>query len=185
MRHAAIPGLFAILLAGGCTMQTDGVASAAAASDGPTAQAELASADGSGVGMATLTETGDGLSVEVVVLGLAPGGVHGLHIHTVGRCDAPDFASAGGHWNPTAMKHGSEAPSGPHMGDMPNLTVAADGTGRLAFSIPAARLASGVQPLLDADGAAVVLHATADDYRTDPAGNSGARIACAIIRARP
>lgn len=101
-----------------------------------------------------------------------------VSIYTIGRCDTPGFTSAGPHWNPTGKMHGRDAPNGPHMGDLPNLIAGTDGNGRLEATIPGARLEGGATPLLDADGAAIVIHATADDCRTDPSGNSGARIAC-------
>ena len=106
-----------------------------------------------------------------------PAGVHGVHIHTTGKCDAPDFTTAGGHWNPTGKMHGSENPMGPHEGDLPNLTVGADGSGNLTFTVAGASLAT----MLDADGAAFVVHAGSDDYKTDPSGNSGGRIACGVF----
>jgi Cu-Zn family superoxide dismutase len=107
-----------------------------------------------------------------------PPGTHGAHVHMVGRCDAPDFASAGGHWNPTAMKHGAMNPQGPHQGDLPNLVIANDGRGTIAATIPGATLAA----LMDADGAAMVVHAQPDDLKTDPSGNSGGRIACGVFQ---
>jgi Cu-Zn family superoxide dismutase len=99
---------------------------------------------------------------------MAPG-IYGAHIHTTGRCDPPGFESAGGHWNPTARKHGMQNPQGRHAGDLPNLQIGANGVGRLVYSVESATLQGGVHPLLDADGAAIVLHAGADDHRTDPA----------------
>ena len=96
----------------------------------------------------------------------------------MGRCDPPDFASAGAHWNPAGKKHGMNNPAGPHAGDMPNVEVAANGVLSATLTLAGASMAS----LLDADGAALVIHAVADDYVTDPSGNSGARIACAVIQ---
>ena len=104
-------------------------------------------------------------------------GIHGLHVHTIGRCDAPGFTTAGPHWNPVGAKHGFNNPAGPHKGDLPNVSVAANGVVQEAVSLPGATFGS----LLDADGAALVLHATRDDYATDPSGNSGDRIACAVL----
>jgi len=120
--------------------------------------------------------------VRVAATGLPPG-PHGAHLHAVGRCDPPDFSSAGPHWNPTNRQHGTDNPAGPHMGDMPNLTAAQDGSGTIDFTVRGATMQGGQQALLDADGAALVIHADADDYRTDPSGNSGGRIACAVIGA--
>ena len=142
------------------------------------ATATLHLADGTEAGRATVRETPGGLHVMLDVHGLRPG-VHGAHLHTIGRCDPPDFASAGGHWNPTGMKHGSMNPQGPHEGDLPNLTVAADGRGALSADIAGARFDS----LIDADGAVMVVHADPDDLKTDPAGNSGGRIACGVLTA--
>lgn len=144
------------------------------------ASAPLVDASGATKGMATVAETPDGLRLIVEASGLASG-PHGLHIHSIGRCDPPDFTSAGPHWNPTGKMHGRDAPNGPHMGDFPNLIVGTDGSGRLEAVLPGARLASGSTPLLDADGAAIVIHAAADDYKTDPSGNSGARVACGVF----
>jgi Cu-Zn family superoxide dismutase len=108
--------------------------------------------------------------------------VHGTHLHATGRCDPPGFTTAGGHLNPAARQHGLRNPAGPHLGDLPNLTVAANGTGRMEATI-AATLTPGQAPLFDADGTALVVHAGPDDMVTDPAGNSGARIACTVIAA--
>src|SRR3546814_17178715 len=114
------------------------------------------------------------LVVNATVSGLKPGS-YGFHLHGVGKCDKPDFTSAGAHWNPTGRKHGTESPQGHHMGDLPNLVVAASGSGTLQQKIPVARLKGGDHPLLDADGAAAVLHARPAEYKTEPAGASGSR----------
>ena len=143
---------------------------------GRVATAALTTATGKDVGKVTVREEEGGLSIAVSVRDLPPG-MHGAHLHTVGKCDAPDFASAGGHWNPTGMKHGSMNPQGPHEGDMPNLMVGADGTGKLTAKIAGASF----DALMDADGAAMVVHAGADDLKTDPSGNSGARLACGVL----
>jgi len=140
------------------------------------AQADLRTSAGADAGKAIAEVEGDGLKVTVDVVGI-PAGVHGVHVHTTGKCDSPDFATAGGHWNPTTHKHGLENAEGPHAGDMPNLTVGADGRGQIAFKLPAGTLAG----LLDADGAAFVVHAGPDDMKTDPSGNSGGRIACGVF----
>jgi Cu-Zn family superoxide dismutase len=106
-------------------------------------------------------------------------------VHGVGRCDGPDFTSAGPHWNPAGKKHGMNNPEGPHAGDLPNIEVAANGTVVATLTLPGASLfapPSAPGALLDADGASLVIHAAADDYLTDPSGNSGPRIACAVIR---
>lgn len=130
------------------------------------------------MGTITATAMGDGVHVVLSAKGMPPG-VHGAHIHTVGKCDAPDFTTAGGHWNPTAAKHGTMHGPG-HAGDLPNLTIAADGTGKLEAHSPSGTFVD----MLDADGAAFVVHAAPDDMMTDPSGNSGARIACGVFAPR-
>ena len=98
----------------------------------------------------------------------------------MGSCEAPDFGSAGGHWNPTNRQHGTDNPDGPHAGDLSNITVGSDSMATLEQVTPGGML-QGESGLLDADGASVVIHETADDYRTDPSGNSGDRIACGVL----
>lgn len=147
--------------------------------NGAGATATLHTADGAEVGTAMAMEVAGGLRYTLDVRGL-PAGTHGAHVHTVGRCDAPDFTTAGGHWNPTAAKHGSMNPAGPHEGDLPNLLIGSDGRGTLGVTIPGGTIAT----LLDTDGAAIVVHAGPDDLMTDPAGNSGGRIACGVFAAR-
>lgn len=142
------------------------------------AQADIQMADGTGVGTAVAEEVDGAIRVMVEVHGMTRG-IHGIHIHTVGKCEGPDFASAGGHWNPTAHQHGKDNPMGPHAGDMPNLSVGEDGRDRTIFKLPGGTFAG----LMDADGAAIVIHANADDYKTDPSGNSGGRIACGVFHA--
>ncbi len=144
---------------------------------GARAVAPLHLASGADAGRATATEVAGGLRVTVDAKGLPPG-THGAHIHTTGRCDPPGFETAGGHWNPLMKKHGAMNPQGPHEGDMPNLVVDSRGRGTVAAVIPGATMAG----LLDPDGAALVIHANADDLATDPSGNSGARIACGVFQ---
>jgi superoxide dismutase, Cu-Zn family len=142
---------------------------------------EVHRADGQLAARAMIWPSTLGIEVRVQAAGL-PAGHYGVHLHTVGRCDGPGFDSAGPHWNPTARQHGKLNPQGHHLGDLDNLDVDESGAGRLEFRIPGAAI-SGAEGLLDADGAALVIHAAADDYRTDPSGNSGARIACGVFRA--
>ena len=149
----------------------------AGASAGVTAR--VVDAGGRELGVLTFADAGAAISVDGTLRGLPPG-VHGMHIHAVGRCDAPDFASAGPHWSPTPKQHGSTNEAGPHHGDLMNVTVGADSSAVVKMSTPAGSL-RGDNPLLDADGAAIVIHATADDYKTDPSGNSGARLACGVV----
>src|SRR4051794_38440738 len=141
------------------------------------ATADLMMADGTLVGTATFTGMDGGTQVTVDAFNMPPGD-HGIHIHMTGQCDGPDFASAGGHLNPTGMQHGLDNPQGPHAGDFPNLTVADDGTGTLDYMSPAT-----MDEIFDADGSALVVHANPDDEMTDPSGNSGPRIACGVITA--
>ena len=140
----------------------------------------LVNSAGQPVGSVRMWETPGGVTFRILASGL-PHGNHGLHAHTTGRCDLPGFASAGAHWNPSGARHGFNNPAGPHRGDLPNVTVAANGVLSEAVSLPGASFTD----LLDADGSALVLHAAPDDYATDPSGNSGDRIACAVITAVP
>jgi Cu-Zn family superoxide dismutase len=132
---------------------------------------------GAPIGTVRAWQTAGGVSFRIYAAGL-PHGIHGLHVHAVGRCDPPGFTSAGGHWNPASRQHGMNNPQGPHAGDLPNVEVSANGVLSTTVTLPNASLAA----LVDADGAALVLHEKADDYATDPSGNSGARIACAILQ---
>ena len=180
MRHIATLCLLGSAAAlAGCMADMGGKPKGAMAP--PPVSATLTSDTGVVLATATFTQAKDGIRLVVDGKGLTPG-EHGLHIHAVGRCEAPGFTSAGPHWNPTGMKHGKDAPGGPHMGDIPNLVVGADGTGHLAATIPG-MISGGANPLIDADGAAIVIHAAANDYKTDPSGNSGGRIACGVINA--
>ena len=140
---------------------------------GRIATAQLVTSTGAPAGRATAREVAGGVRVTLDVRGLPPG-THGAHVHTTGRCDAPSFESAGPHWNPASTKHGTMNPQGPHAGDMPNLEIGHDGRGTLGVTLAGATL----DGMLDADGSAMMVHATADDLMTDPSGNSGARIAC-------
>lgn len=144
-----------------------------------TVAAKILDASGADKGTATLAVAG-GVTRLLVDVREMPPGTHGLHIHTVGRCDAPGFESAGDHWNPTGRQHGMNNPQGKHSGDFKNLVVGKDGKGSLSSDVP-----GDLASLIDADGAAIVVHATADDYRTDPSGKSGGRIACGVFTAAP
>lgn len=140
--------------------------------------------DAAGRDLGTLTVRGEEAGIAIFgTLGGLPPGTHGVHVHDTGRCEAP-FESAGNHWNPTNRQHGRENPGGPHLGDLPNLIVPEDSTVVLQVMIAGGTL-RGANALLDQDGAAVVIHAGPDDERTDPAGNSGRRIACGVITSGP
>lgn len=135
----------------------------------PSAAIPLVASDGAVVGSVTINRDG---SATIGVTRLAPG-AHGLHLHAKGRCEGPGFTSAGAHWNPAGHQHGRDNPLGSHAGDLPNLFV--DTSGRASLRV---MLLPGHN---DADGSALIVHAKPDDYRTDPSGASGERIACAVI----
>lgn len=147
----------------------------------PQARGTFVDASGVSVGWLRLTEDRRGdVHVNVHVNGLAAG-LHGIHIHAVGSC-SPTFAAAGGHYNPLAHQHGLENPSGPHAGDLPNLSVNGAGVGHLDASTDRVTLSEGGATLFDADGSAFIIHANPDDQVTDAGnGGSGARIACAVV----
>jgi superoxide dismutase, Cu-Zn family len=146
--------------------------------DSTRATAPMRDASGRDIGTLTLSEGANGITVSGRLTGLTPGD-HGIHIHMTGQC-TPPFTSAGGHWNPTTKQHGSQNPQGPHLGDMPNLTVGSDSSANVQLTTAGGTL-RGTNGLLDTDGAAVVVHAKADDMKTDPSGNSGDRIACGVV----
>ena len=159
------------------------LAAAPAASRAPrsSAVARLFNVDGRQVGKATIAEYGGRLHLTLNVQHQAPGD-HGLHIHTIGVCAPPEFASAGGHWNPTMHQHGTQNPMGPHAGDMPDLHIGENGRGSARVDLGAGSLSGGASPLLDADGASIVIHEKADDMKTDPSGNSGKRLVCGAFK---
>ena len=138
--------------------------------------------DGALLGSVMVSEDPGGLVMNVSAIAM-PAGVHGIHLHEKGLCEGPKFASAGAHWNPGAKQHGRDNPAGPHVGDLANLTVAADGTAKSSIPVAGVKTASGAMMLADADGTALVVHAKPDDYKTDPSGDSGDRIACAVLAA--
>lgn len=145
---------------------------------------ELRNASGASVGTANLTQVGGVVRIVLDAKGLTPG-LHAVHIHAVGKCDPPDFTSAGPHFNPTGKQHGALNPQGSHAGDLPNLNVGSDGNGRLETATEQLSLGTGAASLWDADGSALVVHAAPDDFKTDPTGNSGARVACGVVMKSP
>ena len=155
-------------------------APAAPATAVPLAVADLILADGKPAGTASIAIENGKAKLTINFMGLPPG-THGLHIHTVGTCTAPDFASAGGHLNPGGHEHGTMNPKGSHMGDLSNIPVGPTGqvAGSMEMLAPPEALA---EALFDADGSSIVIHAGQDDYKTDPSGASGARIACGVFR---
>jgi superoxide dismutase, Cu-Zn family len=160
-----------VILTAACSMSTEQASQATA---------ELKDKDGKAVGVATFRESSGGVTVDVNVKGLTPG-LHAVHVHAVGRCDAPAFTSAGGHFNPAQKKHGYKSPEGAHAGDLPNMLVAKDGTGRFESFTDGMTLKPGATSVFDKDGSALVIHAGVDDNVTDPTGNAGDRAACGII----
>jgi Cu-Zn family superoxide dismutase len=142
---------------------------------------------GSPIGTAELWQDPNGLvNVEIASLAL-PAGTHGIHFHEVAKCEggATAFSTAGGHYNPLGKQHGLSNPLGAHAGDAPNIVIPASGVGRVAFTSNRVTLTPGTISLFDADGSSIVVHANADDQVSQPSGNSGARIACGVVRALP
>ncbi len=138
----------------------------------------FAGGDGSQLGSVTASESAAGVMLMIEAMGM-PKGVHGIHLHEKGLCDAPTFESAGAHWNPASKMHGRDNPQGAHLGDLENLTIPASGAASTSATIAGGTMAA----MADADGTALVVHAKPDDYKTDPSGDSGDRIACAVLAA--
>lgn len=148
--------------------------------EGNTKKFGMINAQGQNVGSVLGTDLGEKGGIKLVLdVSKLPPGAHGLHVHAIGKCDPPDFASAGAHFNPDGKKHGLGNPDGPHAGDLPNLVVGQNGTAKV--EIVAAGIPAGPKHDLFPDGAALVIHNNPDDEKTDPSGNSGARIACGVM----
>ncbi len=138
---------------------------------------------GNRIGDVTISDTADGVDVMLDVTSI-PAGSHAIHFHEVGTCDGPDFKSAGGHYNPSGVNHGFESASpNPHAGDMPNFDAPQSGVVKTTLENDRVSLSTrrGMAPLFDANGTALIIHAAADDYKSQPSGAAGGRIACAVI----
>ncbi|MEQ7049666.1 superoxide dismutase family protein [Paenibacillus alvei] len=148
----------------------------------PSVNVNIINTKGDSIGTAQLTQVGNKVQMAIDVQGLSPG-KHGIHFHAVGRCDTPDFKTAEAHLNPTHKEHGFENPKGYHSGDLPNLEVGEDGKAQATFTTEMVTLEKDKpNSLLKSGGTALIIHAQPDDYKTDPSGNSGDRIACGVIQ---
>ena len=138
-------------------------------------------AKGDSIGTARLTAAPSGVSIALAVKGLSPG-EHAIHVHRTPACEGPAFTSAGGHFNPERKQHGLENPQGPHAGDMRNFTVGPSGESNATVMAPGITLDTGAHSVFADGGTALVIHEAADDLKTDPTGNAGGRVACAVIK---
>jgi Cu-Zn family superoxide dismutase len=171
-----LSSLFALAIAGS-TLARGGTATR----QGKPVVVKLSDAKGDSIGTATLSPDAAGVKIALAIMGLSPG-EHAIHVHQTAKCEGPAFTSAGGHFNPEQKQHGKDNPQGPHAGDMPNFTVDSTGRSRDTVVAPGVTLGDGPHSVFTGGGTALVVHEKADDLKSDPAGNAGARIACGVIR---
>jgi Cu-Zn family superoxide dismutase len=179
MKPVFAPVLALTLVLAACQGQTLGNTEQAVPAQ-ELATADLSDSDGNKLGIVTLFRADSTASLEVDLQGIEPG-TKAFHLHSVGACEGPDFTSAGGHLNPEGKAHGKLSDGGKHLGDLPNLDISDDGSVRVTIKIEGAA-GEIVNAIQDEDGTAVMVHAGPDDYKSDPAGAAGPRIACGVLR---
>lgn len=184
MRHVPAATFAAAFALSACNQSAPAEEETVAVEPTAPTSVEVVDASGAPIGTVTISEDNNGTTLDLAVesASLAEG-MHGVHLHEAGLCATPDFKSAGGHFNPTGASHGRDNPAGAHVGDLANLGIDTAGKGRSTYLVTGSLMAGGDHPLADADGTALVIHEGADDYATDPSGDSGARVACAVIAA--
>ena len=162
------------------TVEANAPAMANEAAPAAAQSAQLVDANGKAIGQVAISEDANGVSLKVTAAGL-PAGTHGVHLHEKGMCEGPKFESAGAHWNPATKQHGRDNPMGAHLGDLANMEAADGAEASSTYLVAGVTVGGATNALADADGTSLVVHAKADDYKTDPSGNSGDRIACAVL----
>ena len=151
-----------------------------ASNPAPLGSAVIRNEAGAEIGTARLITQGDAVTVNIALDTPTGSAVHAVHLHETGTCTAPGFTSAGGHLNPAGKQHGARNPQGPHLGDLPNITLSDAGVGSATITLPGT-ISAVTANIFDANGTAIVVHASADDYMTDPTGGAGSRIACGVF----
>lgn len=170
--------LLSTLSVAACSEPSDNVAASSVAEEKRVV--EVVDPAGAAIGTIEVLQDANGSTLAVEVAGLEEG-LRGVHLHETGRCEGPSFETAGGHWNPSAKEHGRDNPAGAHAGDLSNLIVDSEGHGSATYLVGGILMEGTEIRMADEDGTALVIHAGPDDYRTDPSGDSGARVACAVL----